>query len=144
MERKAYTGFITVRTSSSRLPRKCLLPFGEMTVIEHVIKRALNSGLRPILCTSSDPSDDILEEIANSHNVNSFRGSLKNKLKRWLDCAEKYNISTFHTIDADDPFFDGREMIRSLNFLKSNGCDLVCPIMKFFWRCKCWIFITKI
>ena len=120
-------GFITVRTSSTRLPNKCLLPLGDETVISHVVKRAISYGIEPIICTSTDKSDDILEEISKELGVKCFRGSLVNKLKRWLDCAEYFNVNSFHTIDADDPFFDGSEMIESLNLLKSGNFDVVCP-----------------
>ena len=120
-------GFITVRTSSTRLPNKCLLPLGDETVISHVAKRAIAYGIEPIICTSTDKSDDILEEISKELGVKCFRGSLVNKLKRWLDCAEYFNVNSFHTIDADDPFFDGSEMIESLNLLKSGNFDVVCP-----------------
>ena len=44
---------------------KCLLPLGNETVISHVIKRARVAGIEPIVCTSTDPSDDILAEIAS-------------------------------------------------------------------------------
>jgi spore coat polysaccharide biosynthesis protein SpsF len=120
-------GFITVRTSSTRLPSKCLLPLGDETVISHVVKRAISYGIEPIICTSTDKSDDILEEISKELGVKCFRGSLVNKLKRWLDCAEHFNVNSFHTIDADDPLFDGKEMIASLDLLRSKDCDVVCP-----------------
>ena len=120
-------GFITVRTSSTRLPNKCLLPLGDETVISHVVKRAIAYGFEPIICTSIDKSDDILEEISKELGVKCFRGSLVNKLKRWLDCAERFNVNSFHTIDADDPLFDGKEMIASLDLLWSKDCDVVCP-----------------
>ena len=98
-------GFITVRTSSTRLPNKCMLPLGDETVISHVVKRAISYGIEPIICTSTDKSDDILEEISKELGVKCFRGSLVNKLKRWLDCAEHFEVNSFHTIDADDPLF---------------------------------------
>lgn len=120
-------GLVTVRTSSSRLPNKCLLPFGDETVISHVVKRALQSGIDPIICTSTDSSDDILEEIAKKLGVKYYRGALVNKLKRWADCANKFNLESFHTIDADDPFFDGDEVIKSMEILYKEGCDLVYP-----------------
>ena len=120
-------GFITVRTSSTRLPNKCLLPLGDETVISHVVKRTISYGIEPIICTSTDKSDDILEEISKELGVKCFRGSLVNKLKRWLDCAERFNVNSFHTIDADDPLFDGKEMIASLDLLWSKDCDVVCP-----------------
>ena len=122
-----YIGLVTVRTSSTRLPNKCLLPFGQGNVISHVVKRAMSYGIRPIICTSIDPSDDILENIARELDVECFRGSMKNKLKRWSDCVDKFNVKCFHTIDADDPFFDGDEMIESLELLKSEKCDVVSP-----------------
>ena len=120
-------GFIIVRTSSTRLPNKCLLPLGDETVISHVVKRTISYGIEPIICTSTDKSDDILEEISKELGVKCFRGSLVNKLKRWLDCAEHFNVNSFHTIDADDPLFDGKEMIASLDLLRSKDCDVVCP-----------------
>lgn len=122
-----FPGFITVRTSSSRLPGKCLLPFGDETVIEHVINRAKNSGIFPIVCTSKDKSDDELENIAIKLGVACYRGSLNNKIKRWVDCAECFNISAFHAIDADDPFFDGSRAVESLLKLKAGSLDVVYP-----------------
>jgi spore coat polysaccharide biosynthesis protein SpsF len=127
MTESTYVGFITVRTSSTRLPNKCLLPLGDEKVISHVVKRAISYGIEPIICTSIDKSDDILEEISKELGVKCFRGSLVNKLKRWLDCAEHFKVNSFHTIDADDPLFDGKEMIASLDLLRSKDCDVVCP-----------------
>jgi spore coat polysaccharide biosynthesis protein SpsF len=92
-----------------------------------VVKRAIAYGIEPIICTSTDKNDDILEEISKELGVKCFRGSLVNKLKRWLDCAEHFNVDSFHTIDADDPLFDGHEMIASLDLLRSKNCDVVCP-----------------
>ena len=122
-------GFITVRTSSTRLPQKCLLPFGESTVLAHIIRRALYYGIEPIVCTSTSVCDDVIETIAKEEAVSFFRGSLKNKLQRWLDCALYFNIDSFHTIDADDPFFDGEEMKMSMRLLHSEGLDMVLPTL---------------
>ena len=116
-------GFITVRTSSTRPPNECLLPLSDETVISCMVKRTIAYGIEPILCRSIDKSDDILEGNSKELGVKCFRGSLVNKLKRWLDCAEHYNVNSFHTIDADDPFFDGSEMIESHNLLKSGNCE---------------------
>ena len=120
-------GFITVRTSSTRLPKKCLLPFGESTVLNHIIRRAVSYDINPIVCTSASKEDDVIEEIANKEGVRCYRGSLDNKLQRWLDCAMHFNIDTFHTIDADDPFFDGNEMKDSVKILQEKGLDMVKP-----------------
>ena len=120
------TGIITVRSSSKRLPGKCFLPFGKWTIIEHIINRTKHYGINPILCTSTDPDDDQLEKIAHQEKIKVFRGSLINKLKRWYDCCEAFQIDSFHTIDADDPFFDGNLIHQSMDLL-GKGYDVVCP-----------------
>lgn len=120
-------GLVTVRTSSSRLPGKCLLPFGDATVLDHIIRRAVAFGIDPVVCTSTDPSDDAIEGIALAQGVKCFRGSLQNKLKRWSDCAAHFDLQAFHTVDADDPFFDGDEIKRSMRLLAEGGYDMVCP-----------------
>lgn len=124
---KLVTALITVRTTSTRLPNKCLLPFGNGNVLQHIIRRSLANGIDPIVCTSVDCSDDIIEEIAVKENVKLFRGSLVNKLKRWSDCATHFGLDAFHTIDADDPFFDGKEIIKSMELLAEKTYDMICP-----------------
>ena len=120
MTKYLFPGIVTVRTSSKRLPKKCLLPFGESNVLTHIINRAKFYKIEPIICTSTDHSDDIIESIAQEENVKYFRGHLKNKLRRWADCVNYFQIEEFHTIDADDPFFDGFEMAASMKLLNEK------------------------
>ena len=128
MSENKVPSLITVRSSSSRLPNKCFLPFGERcNILEHIIRRAKHYNLDPIICTSTDPSDDLIEELAMREGVKCFRGSLINKLKRWADCAVHFNLNAFHTVDADDPFFDGDEMKKSFKLLLDNNLDVVSP-----------------
>ena len=118
--------FITVRTSSSRLPQKCLLPFGDCNVIQHVIRRALFYKLDPIVCTTVEPDDDVIVRIAKEEKVKYFRGSVLDKLRRWRDCCDRFKIEKFHTVDADDLFFDG-DLIRNSFALMKEGYDVVSP-----------------
>ena len=125
---KKLSGFITVRSNSKRLPNKCFLPFGDgETVLSHVIKRTKYFGIEPIICTSTDTRDDEIENIAKKMKIKTFRGSLKNKLKRWADSADYFNIESFHTIDSDDPFFDGELIKKSMALLHEKNLDCVCP-----------------
>lgn len=118
--------FITVRTSSTRLPQKCLLPFGDGNILEHIIRRAKHYDLDAIVCTSVDQSDDVIQLIAEKEDVKCFRGSMLNKLKRWRDCCYHFNIEKFHTVDADDPFFDA-DLVKKSFALLGKGYDMVCP-----------------
>lgn len=123
-----YVGLITVRTSSSRLKNKCLLNIGKFTkVIEHVILRCLSSSIKPILCTTENKSDDILVEISQKFGINFFRGSEKNKIYRWYKCVKQYDLKYFHTVDADDLYFDPEAIKKSLDFVMSNDIDIVHP-----------------
>tara|TARA_B100001939_G_C16809586_1_gene559349 strand:- start:192 stop:938 length:747 start_codon:yes stop_codon:yes gene_type:complete len=106
---------ITVRTNSSRLPKKCLLPFGNMNVLEHNIKRASKAGLNPIVCTSINQNDDAIIEICKIHNTPFFRGSELNKILRWYECMKFYELELIHTIDSDDPFFCPYEIMKSID-----------------------------
>ena len=57
-------GFITVRSASKRLPRKCFLPFGDETILSHVIKRSIWYGIEPIVCTTTNKEDDEIEKLS--------------------------------------------------------------------------------
>jgi spore coat polysaccharide biosynthesis protein SpsF len=103
--------FITVRTSSSRLPDKCLMEVSPgKKSIEFLIERLLNHGYRLVLCTSDSPKDNRLEDIAYNYGISIFRGSEKDKLGRWIECADAYGAEFFVTADGDD-LFVGTELI---------------------------------
>ena len=121
-----FFSLITVRCSSKRLKKKCLLKFGEINVIEHIILRALKSNIIPIVCTTTNKSDFIIQKISKKYKVKCFRGSSKNKIKRWYDCAKKNKINFFHTIDSDDPFFDPTSIKKSILKCIDNN-DIVFP-----------------
>lgn len=118
--------FITVRSDSSRLPSKCFLPFGKYCVIEHIIQRVIYYGFEPVVCTTTEKNDDRIVQLAAGLGVSYFRGSKNNKLQRWRDCCREYGIEKFHTIDADDPFFDGMLIEESFKKL-DEGYDVIEP-----------------
>lgn len=122
--------FLTVRYSSSRLPGKCLEKIGGISVLEHVVMRAKSSGLTPIICTSTDLSDDVIALEASNIGVYCFRGSLKNKVERWRDCAKVLGAKFVHILDVDDPFFDVDEVIESINLFKNLNLDLLKTSMR--------------
>jgi spore coat polysaccharide biosynthesis protein SpsF len=124
---KIYNALLTVRASSSRLPGKCLLPFGEYNTLIHVAKRAIKFGINPIVCTSTDSSDDPIEQLCIEYEIQYFRGSLENKLNRWLNCALEFKLEDFHTIDVDDPFFDPLQVKESTDLLREKGLDIIYP-----------------
>ena len=116
--------FITVRSSSTRLPEKCFLPFGTGSVLEHVIRRVKHYDLDPIVCTTTEVTDDTIIELAKKCNVKFFRGPVENKLLRWSQCCEHFDLESFHSIDADDPFFDSKAIKKLADHLNKNSCEI--------------------
>ena len=80
-------------------------------------------GLDSIICTTTDRTDDVLEEIANNTNILIFKGHIENKLMRWRYYFHYFDLDNFHLIDAVDPFFDCELMIHSSKLLRS-GYDM--------------------
>ena len=100
--------FISVRTSSTRLPNKAILDLCGKPTIQYLIENLKKSkcAKKIILCTSNQPEDDILCQLAERLKIDYFRGSLEDKIDRWLGACEKYNVDFFVNVDGDDLFFD--------------------------------------
>ena len=120
--------FITVRTSSTRLPAKALLPLYEDTpLIQHIINRAKlsNRAKRIILCTTNESVDDILCEIASKSGVDFYRGPTEDKLERWNQAAQKFDVKYFSTFDGDDPLCCPKLIDASLDQIERNELDFI-------------------
>ncbi len=98
--------FVTVRTASTRLPQKCLLPITGVPIIEHLIRRLKRSrdADQIVICTTTKPEDQVLVEIADRLGILSYRGSEQDKLLRWNDAAKHFGVDFIVTADGDDPF----------------------------------------
>ena len=118
---------ITVRTSSTRLPRKAILDINGKPTIQYLIENIKKSRLadKIILCTSEEPDDDILCQIATDCGIDYYRGSLKDKLVRWMETCEEYNIDFFVNVDGDDLFFDYNLADLVIEQYNEDPCDFI-------------------
>ena len=100
--------FITVRTGSTRLRNKCLLDLNGQPTISYLINRLKHSKKNDniVLCTTSNPGDDILVDLAKNNDIEFFRGSELDKLERWNGACEQFGTKFFVTADGDDTFMD--------------------------------------
>ena len=99
---------IIARTSSSRLKQKVLLDVNGRKLIEYIIsKTKLARNIDDIyICTSTEPEDAILCEVAEKNGVKCFQGSLKAVIERMLAVAEIENADNLIRITGDNPFTD--------------------------------------
>jgi spore coat polysaccharide biosynthesis protein SpsF len=100
------TVIVQARMSSTRLPKKVLLPFGQSTVLECLVDRVrrANSVSRIIIATSNERSDDWLADFITTKNfAELYRGSLQNVFSRYQEIAKQIESKYFIRITADCP-----------------------------------------
>jgi len=132
----ASVAVLQARTTSTRLPAKALLPIAGIPMAVLAAKRAANTGRTVVVATSSDPSDDALAALIESHGLRCFRGSLENTLERFVEALASYDDATLvFRLTADNVFPDGQlldEMEeefrnRGLDYLSSTGVESGLP-----------------
>ncbi len=117
---------VTVRNSSTRLPNKAIMKIKEnLMAIDIVVRRAKKTGFPVIIATSTSKEDDIFEDVAKQNNVNIFRGSLLNKIKRWFDCFNEFDINNALLVDGDDLSYNYEIGKRAISELKEKSVDLI-------------------
>ncbi|MEX2681493.1 MAG: NTP transferase domain-containing protein [Candidatus Sigynarchaeota archaeon] len=99
---------ITARMKSTRLPLKVLRLINGVPVIEHLVNRLKQSKLANeiIMCTSTNPQDEILVDYAQKLKIKHFRGDEDDVLKRLYDGAMENDIDYIVSTTADNPLTD--------------------------------------
>jgi len=118
---------ITARLKSTRLHKKILLEVAGKPLIVHMLDRIKRASTidKIIICTSTNPQDDPLEEIAIKENVNCFRGSEEDVLVRLLDAAQSHSLKYFANITADCPMMDPLLIDRAVLEYQKDDVDLL-------------------
>jgi len=121
-------GFLIIgRLKSTRLPKKLLLDIHGKSLIEHMIDRLkLSRRVNTIvLCTSTNPQDNLLKDIANDNDIKYFLGDPDDVLLRMSDAAKKFNLDYILTITADCPFVDPIYADRIVEKYLETDADLI-------------------
>jgi len=132
---------IQARTGSKRLPNKMVVPFfNNQGVLEIIIKRLQKKypDTSIYLATTTNTSDNILEEIAKNNNIFVFRGSENNVLSRFVTIADNNNFDYLIRVCADNPFLDVAHISKLIKYAKENknidyisyGFDDTTPVIK--------------
>jgi len=119
-------GIIVARCGSSRLPNKALLKIQDREAIALLIERIKRcKGLdKVILATSTDKSDDILEEIAKREGILVFRGSLENLSYRFYEAAKYYKLDQIVRITGDDLLRDEKIIDAAIDSHLYSSCNV--------------------
>lgn len=118
---------ITARLKSTRLPMKLLLDLNGKTLVERVIDRCkLVEGVDQIvLCTSPNPQDKPLIEIAQRNGIDYFLGNELDVLQRLSDTSKFFGFSHILSITGENPLFSLVYANRTMKVLSGQKKDFV-------------------
>lgn len=118
---------ITVRTGSSRLPKKCLSIIAGKEVIRNLISRCKQSKYSEciVIATTTEKGDDVLEKIAGEEGVSCYRGSIKDIIARHHGAVSKFEFDAYLAVDGDDVLCDPVFMDLTGDELKNGKWDAV-------------------
>lgn len=118
---------ITVRMKSERLPQKAMRFLEGKPLIEHLIERLKIAKLPDeiILCTSTNPQDDELVEVAERNCIRWFRGDEIDVLDRLLKAAKKHDVNFIVSTTGDNPLTDPHYVDKLIEKFKKTNADYI-------------------
>ena len=113
--------------SSTRFPNKVMLKIGKEEVLKFVIRQVEASKLvkNIIIATTNMPNDDKIVKFCKKNKIQCFRGSEKDVLDRYYQCAKTFASDTIVRISADSPFIDPDVIDKTVETYLKNSYDYV-------------------
>jgi spore coat polysaccharide biosynthesis protein SpsF len=111
--------------ASSRLPGKVLLDIVGQPMLVRVVERVKRANTidRVVVATTTDPSDDPIEDLCQIRGYSCFRGDQFNVLDRYYKAATLYNAEIIVRVTADCPMIDPVEIDHVVQALLQTGAD---------------------
>ncbi len=115
--------------TSSRLPGKVMLDIAGKPMLQHMLDRVrrANSLDDVVVATTTDPTDDILEQYCQEQGIPYHRGSLQDVLERFYQAANKFRADVIVRLTADCPLIDPAVLDRTVATFLGN-IDFQAPL----------------
>lgn len=99
---------VQARRGSTRLPDKVMMPVLGEPVLIRQLQRIQQSALHGLLvvATTTQPKDDVIEEICQHYHIACYRGHATDLLDRHYQCALHYGADAVVKIPSDCPLID--------------------------------------
>ena len=110
---KEVTAIVQARLGSSRLPNKVLKKINKKETILILLERLSKA-----------------KRILNKNNYKVFRGDEHNVLKRYYNCAKKFDLKNILRITGDNPLVDPKLVDKIMTIYKKNNFDYVSNVEK--------------
>jgi spore coat polysaccharide biosynthesis protein SpsF len=100
--------FVAVRLKSTRLLRKALADIAGNPLLLRLVNRVAERFPKDkiVLCTSVNPQDDEIEELARQYGINFYRGDEQDVIARFIGAADLYGATTIARVTGDNPLTD--------------------------------------
>jgi spore coat polysaccharide biosynthesis protein SpsF len=120
---------VQVRMGSTRLPGKALLPLAGAPVLERLIERLKKvGGAELIIATSTESSDDVIEDLCNRTSTTCFRGDLQDVLGRFVQAARQFELDAVIRVTGDCPLLDPKVISAMLAEFQKGSFDYYCNL----------------
>src|ERR1051326_7864152 len=119
---------VIARAVSTRLPLKTFRKVTkEHTMIAFILERLkrVKNIDEVFLCTSIEPADDIMDDIAADHGVKLYRGSPDAVIERMLKVGEITGAKNLLRITGDNVFTSCEYIDRQVDLLKEHKLDYI-------------------
>ena len=119
---------IQARIGSTRLPGKVMMNVeNQKPVLYFVIKQLQECKLidKIIVATTTNAEDDQIVNYSKNLGIDCFRGSSKDVLDRYYQCAKEYLVSTIVRITSDCPLIDPEIVDSVINMFENNSYDYI-------------------
>lgn len=118
---------IEARMTSSRLPGKVLMQVLGQPMLYHLVTRlrAVPSLNGIVLATTTNSTDDMLEDFARRNDIHCFRGSEEDVMSRVIGAGESVQADVIVEITGDCPIIDPQIVEQTIRIFKANRADYV-------------------
>lgn len=118
---------ITGRMKSTRLPKKLTLKINDREIIRYMIDRLKESDILDeiIICTSTNPQDQILAQIAKEENIQCFLGDENDVIQRLYEASKKFNLDYALNITADCPLVSIEYIDKIVDTYQESNADFI-------------------
>jgi spore coat polysaccharide biosynthesis protein SpsF len=118
---------IQARSGSTRLPGKVMMDILGKPLLLRMAERVQQSALAGtiVVATTTEHSDDVIEEICKAANLLCYRGSENDLLDRHYHAGRIYGADAVVKIPSDCPLIDPKVIDRVLRYYLDNELDFV-------------------
>ena len=116
---------VQARVGSTRLPHKVLRQLCGRALICQVLQRLQISSAANLLIVAlpTGAADDVLEDCCRTTGVRVYRGSEKDVLERYFECAGAFGLSHIVRVTGDNPLVDWEELDRLVELHVAQRTD---------------------